>query len=46
MARQRGRWPAALCQILRTGANPSGSKRAEPVQRIAYLEGILHWFST
>jgi cellulose synthase (UDP-forming) len=45
MARQRSRWAGGTLQILRTGANPLTIAGLNPLQRIAYLEGILHWFN-
>ena len=45
MARQRSRWAGGTLQTLRTGANPLRIAGLSPLQRIAYLEGILHWFN-
>ncbi len=45
MARQRCRWASGTLQTLRTGANPFTIAGLTPLQRIAYLEGILHWFN-
>ncbi len=45
MARQRSRWASGTLQILRTGSNPFTLAGLTPLQRIAYLEGILHWFN-
>ncbi len=45
MARQRSRWASGTLQTLRTGANPLRIPGLSPLQRIAYLEGILHWFN-
>lgn len=45
MARQRSRWASGTLQTLRTGANPFTIAGLTPLQRIAYLEGILHWFN-
>ncbi len=45
MARQRSRWAGGTLQTLRTGANPLTIPGLRPLQRIAYLEGILHWFN-
>jgi len=45
MARQRGRWASGTLQVLRTGANPLRIPGLSVLQRIAYLEGILHWFN-
>jgi len=43
MARQRCRWAAGTLQTLRTGASPLTIAGLRPLQRLAYLEGILHW---
>ena len=43
MATQRCRWASGTLQILRTGANPLTIPGLSPLQRLAYLEGILHW---
>lgn len=45
MARQRCRWASGTLQTLRTSANPFTIAGLTPLQRIAYLEGILHWFN-
>jgi cellulose synthase (UDP-forming) len=45
MARQRSRWASGTLQTLRTGANPLRIAGLTPLQRLAYLEGILHWFN-
>jgi cellulose synthase (UDP-forming) len=45
MARQRCRWASGTLQVLRTGANPLRIPGLKPLQRLAYLEGILHWFN-
>ncbi len=45
MARQRCRWAGGTLQVLRTGANPLSIPGLGPLQRLAYLEGILHWFT-
>ncbi len=45
MARQRCRWGSGSLQTLRTGANPLRIPGLRPLQRLAYSEGILHWFS-
>ena len=45
MARQRCRWASGTVQVLRTGANPITIPGLNPLQRLAYLEGILHWFN-
>jgi len=43
MARQRSRWASGTIQTLRTGANPLNIPGLNPLQRLAFLEGILHW---
>jgi cellulose synthase (UDP-forming) len=43
MARQRSRWASGTIQTLRTGANPLTIPGLAPIQRLAFLEGILHW---
>lgn len=43
MAHQRSRWASGTLQTLRTGANPLRIPGLGPWQRLAYLEGILHW---
>ena len=43
MARQRSRWASGTIQTLRTGANPLKIRGLNPLQRLAFLEGILHW---
>lgn len=43
MARQRCRWASGTLQVLRTGANPLTIPGLHPLQRLAYLEGIVHW---
>lgn len=45
MARQRCRWASGTVQTLRTGANPLTIPGLNPLQRLAYLEGIAHWFN-
>jgi cellulose synthase (UDP-forming) len=45
MARQRSRWASGTVQTLRTGANPLTIPGLNPLQRLAYLEGIVHWFN-
>ncbi|MEA5473094.1 cellulose synthase catalytic subunit [Synechococcus sp. CCY9201] len=45
MTRQRCRWASGTLQILRTGASPFRIRGLTPLQRLAYLEGILHWFN-
>ena len=45
MARQRCRWASGTVQTLRTGASPLLIPGLHPVQRLAYLEGIVHWFN-
>lgn len=43
MARQRCRWASGTLQTLRTGASPFTIPGLSPLQRLAFLEGILHW---
>ncbi|WP_411876207.1 glycosyltransferase [Vulcanococcus limneticus] len=43
MARQRCRWASGTLQTLRTGASPFTIPGLKPLQRLAFLEGILHW---
>lgn len=45
MVRQRCRWASGGLQTLRTGANPLRIAGLKPLQRFAFLEGILHWFN-
>ena len=45
LVRQRCRWASGTLQILRTGANPLKIPGLTPWQRLAYLEGILHWLN-
>ena len=45
LARQRCRWAAGTLQTLRTGANPLRIPGLNPLQRLAFLEGILHWLN-
>jgi cellulose synthase (UDP-forming) len=45
MARQRSRWASGTLQTLRTTANPLSIPGLNPLQRLAFLEGILHWFN-
>ncbi|MEB3171544.1 MAG: cellulose synthase catalytic subunit [Synechococcaceae cyanobacterium] len=45
MARQRCRWASGTLQLLRTGASPLTIAGLSPLQRLAYLEGVLHWFN-
>jgi cellulose synthase (UDP-forming) len=45
MARQRSRWASGTLQTLRTTANPLVIPGLNPLQRLAFLEGILHWFN-
>ncbi|MFY8148036.1 MAG: glycosyltransferase [Prochlorococcaceae cyanobacterium] len=44
MLRQRCRWASGTLQLLRTGANPLTIPGLSAGQRLAYLEGLLHWF--
>jgi cellulose synthase (UDP-forming) len=43
LARQRCRWASGTLQVMRTSANPLTIAGLKPLQRVAYLEGILHW---
>jgi len=45
LARQRCRWASGTLQTLRTGANPLRIPGLNPLQRLAFLEGILHWLN-
>lgn len=45
MARQRRRWAGGTLQTLRTGASPLRIAGLSPLQRLAFLEGILHWLN-
>jgi len=45
LARQRCRWAGGTLQTLRTGANPLRIPGLNPLQRLAFLEGILHWLN-
>jgi len=45
LARQRCRWAGGTLQTLRTGANPLRIPGLTPLQRLAFLEGILHWLN-
>lgn len=45
MARQRCRWASGTVRILHTTANPLLIAGLSPLQRLAYLEGILHWLN-
>ena len=45
MARQRCRWASGTVQVLRTGANPLTIPGLHPLQRLAYFEGMWHWFN-
>ena len=42
MARQRSRWASGTLQTLRTTANPLFIPGLNPLQRLAFLEDILH----
>ena len=44
--RQRQRWAAGTLQALRLRQGPLRLRRLRPGQRLAYLEGALHWFNT
>lgn len=45
MARQRSRWASGTLQTLRTAASPLFIPGLKPLQRVAFLEGILHWLN-
>jgi len=45
LARQRCRWASGTLATLRTGANPLRIPGLNPLQRLAFLEGILHWLN-
>jgi cellulose synthase (UDP-forming) len=45
MVRQRSRWASGTLQTLRTSANPLFIPGLTVLQRVAFLEGILHWFN-
>jgi cellulose synthase (UDP-forming) len=45
LTRQRCRWASGTLQTLRTGANPLLIPGLNPLQRLAFLEGILHWLN-
>ncbi|MCP9927739.1 glycosyltransferase [Cyanobium sp. CH-040] len=45
MARQRCRWASGTLQTLRTTASPLRIAGLNPLQRLAFLEGILHWLN-
>ncbi|MFN4868115.1 MAG: glycosyltransferase [Cyanobium sp.] len=45
LARQRCRWASGTLATLRTGANPLLIPGLNPLQRLAFLEGILHWLN-
>jgi len=45
MAMQRSRWASGTIQTLRTGANPLTIPGLTPLQRLAFFEGIVHWFN-
>jgi hypothetical protein len=38
-------WPSGTLHTLRTGANPLRIPGLNPLQRLAFLEGILHWLN-
>jgi cellulose synthase (UDP-forming) len=44
--RQRQRWAAGTLQALRLRQGPLRLRNLHPGQRLAYLEGALHWFNT
>ena len=45
LIRQRCRWASGTLQTLRTGANPLRISGLTLWQRLAYVEGILHWLN-
>ena len=45
LVRQRCRWASGTLQLLRTGASPLSIHGLQPLQRIAFLEGVLHWLN-
>ena len=45
LVRQRCRWASGTLQTLRTGASPLKIPGLTFWQRVAYLEGILHWLN-
>ena len=45
-ATQRIRWAQGTLQAFFIEANPLTIKGLRPLQRIAHLEGLLHWFTT
>jgi cellulose synthase (UDP-forming) len=44
--RQRQRWASGTLQALRLRQGPLRLRGLRPGQRLAYLEGALHWFNT
>ncbi len=44
--RQRQRWASGTLQALRLRQGPLCLRGLRPGQRLAYLEGALHWFNT
>lgn len=44
--RQRQRWASGTLQALRLRQGPLRLRGLRPSQRLAYLEGALHWFNT
>ena len=44
--RQRQRWASGTLQALRLPQGPLRLRGLRPGQRLAYLEGALHWFNT
>jgi cellulose synthase (UDP-forming) len=44
--RQRQRWASGTLQALRLRQGPLRLRGLRPGQRVAYLEGALHWFNT
>jgi len=45
-ATQRLRWAQGTLQAFFINANPLTIKGLKPIQRLAHLEGLLHWFSS
>jgi cellulose synthase (UDP-forming) len=45
-ALQRVRWAQGTLQAFFVKANPFTIRGLRPIQRLAHLEGILHWFSS
>ncbi|XHX78354.1 MAG: glycosyltransferase [Stenomitos frigidus ULC029] len=45
-ALQRVRWAQGTLQAFFVKANPLTIRGLRPIQRLAYLEGLLHWFTS